>query len=159
MDDESRAGLTPPHSLEAERECLAAVMVDEECIDKLRAALTAGDFYFERHARIWEAFIALRDDKVAIDAVTVVDRLKSAGVFEKIGGLRSVGELTDRAGYSANVMHYAKIVQAKAVTRRLLDTVRAIEVKALSDLHVSEVGDFFSESERQIGPHSARASA
>ena len=47
--DPSGASLRMPHALEAEREVLAAVLIDQNVMDTLSEKLRAEDFYLERH--------------------------------------------------------------------------------------------------------------
>jgi len=56
MDDESRTGPTAPHSLEAEREVIASVLLNEEHLDALSERVRPEDFYIERYRIIWESF-------------------------------------------------------------------------------------------------------
>ena len=151
MDDESRTGPTAPHSLEAEREVIASVLLNEEHLDALSERVRPEDFYIERYRIIWESFGRLRKAKIPIDTVTVAESIRGEGKLDKIGGVRSISETIDRGGLSANCLHYAATVQAKAALRKLLDTARAIEVRALGDMHQTEVPEFFAEAERDIG--------
>jgi len=143
-----RHGPTPPHSLEAEREVLAAVLVDPNAMDTVSETLTAEDFYFERHQVIFESLFALHEQSVAIDPVTLQQALRDRGHYDKIGGARAIGELLDRAGTIANVEHYCQIVRQKAVLRRMVDAARGIEVAGLAD--VADVDEFLDEAERSV---------
>ncbi|MFO0746827.1 MAG: replicative DNA helicase [Myxococcota bacterium] len=143
-----RTGPTPPHSLEAEREVLAAVLVDPNAMDVLSEQLTPEDFYFERHQIIFESLLALHERGTAIDPVTLQQALKDRGHYEKIGGARAIGELLDRAGTVANIDAYCATVRQKAVLRRMVDAARSIEVAGLAD--VADVDEFLDEAERSV---------
>lgn len=125
----ARTGPTPPHSLEAERECLAAPIVDLKALERLvRAGLAPSDFFVERHQAIFHAMLELRERDTPVDPVTLRQRLIDRGSWERIGGVRALGELLDRAGTVVNVEHYAAIVRRKAAARALIDAARSIEV-------------------------------
>ncbi|MCC6625671.1 MAG: replicative DNA helicase [Deltaproteobacteria bacterium] len=143
-----RHGPAPPHSLEAEREVLAAVLVDPNAMDAVSETLQADDFYFERHQLIFEALAELHEHNTAIDPVTLQQALKDRGNYDKIGGARAIGELLDRAGTVANIEHYCAIVRQKAVLRRMVDAARAIEVAGYAD--VADVDEFLDEAERSV---------
>lgn len=140
----SRTGPTPPHSLEAEREVLAAALVDPNAVELL-AELGPHEFYFDRHAILFQALLSLRADGVAIDPVTLQQALKDRGDYEKVGGARAIGELLDRAGTVANVAAYVRIVRDKARVRRVVDAARRLEVEGLGD--VDDVEAFTAQAE------------
>lgn len=121
-------GVKPPHSLDAEREVLAAVLVDARTVDTLTEALRADDFYFERHQILFRVFVGLHEHETAIDAVTVMQALRDRGQYEKVGGMRVLGELLDRMGTVSNLRHYIAIVRDKASQRQVLAAAQAVEV-------------------------------
>ncbi len=140
-----------PHSLEAERECLAAVFVDNDTktIDMLMDGLESADWYYDRHRVIFESMCHLRRGGTPIDPVTLNQHLVNIGQYEKLGGPRVVGELLDRAGTVSNVAHYMRTVQSKAVLRKTLNAARMVEAAALAD--VDDVEGFLLDAERTIG--------
>ncbi len=115
-------GLKPPHSLDAEREVLSAVFIDPSAMDKL-SGLRPDEFYFERHQGIFTVLADLHSDGRALDLVTVQQALKDRGLYEKVGGARTLGELLERGGTAQNIEHYRRIVQEKAALRRVSDAV------------------------------------
>lgn len=141
-------GVKPPHSLDAEREVLSAVFIDPNAMDVLSESLRAEDFYLERHQLLFTSLTELHERGTAIDLVTVQQALKDRGQFEKIGGLRTLGELLDRAGTVANLEHYCDIVRQKAVLRRMVEAARQIETAGLQD--VADVEEFLDEAERSV---------
>jgi hypothetical protein len=146
--DASRAGPTPPHSLEAEREVLAAALLDSRALESV-AAIPAWAWYSGRHATIAATMIALEAHGTPVDPVTLQQSLRDRGVYEQLGGARAIGELMDRAGTVANVEHYARVVVAKARLRRLIEVARRIEVAAYQD--VDDVDAFVAEAGASVG--------
>lgn len=138
----------PPHSLEAEREVLSAVLVDPDAFETLLAALSATDFYFERHQALFLAMEVLHKRGTALDVVTLQQVLKDRNQYEKIGGARAIGELLDRAGTVSNLEHYIAEVRRKSLRRKVLDAGRAIEVGALSEYDDSEIDASIEAFER-----------
>jgi replicative DNA helicase len=140
--------LRMPHSLEAEREVLAAVMIDQLVMDPLAEKLQPNDFYIERHRLVFEAMLALHEGGKAIDLVTLTQRLKDAGHFERIGGMQAVSELLDRQGSVANIEHYRDIIAHKAQVRRMIEAAREVEVGGMSE--IGDVDEFLDQAERRI---------
>ncbi len=110
----------PPHSIEAEESIIGAVLLDNEAFDRIADAISAEDFYVERHARVFAAMTVLADQSRPMDVVTVGEKLKQSGELQRIGGMAYLIELTERIATAANVEHYARIVRDKAVLRRLI---------------------------------------
>jgi replicative DNA helicase len=146
--DRGAAPLRMPHSLEAEREVLAAVLIDQNAMDALSEKLRAEDFYLERHQLIFSAMLELHESGQAVDLVTLVQRLKDRGHFEKVGGTTGVGAVLDRQGSIANVDHYRDIIARKAALRRMIEAAREVEVSGMGD--VPDVDEFLDAAERRI---------
>lgn len=125
-------GIKPPHSLEAEREVLSAVLVDASVIEAMTKGLVAEDFYGQGHQLIFAALVDMYAQAVPIDTVMLRHVLQERGQYEQIGGARGLGELMDRAGTVKNIDAYIAIVREKASRRRLLEASRAVQDAAHS---------------------------
>jgi len=121
-------GIKPPHSLDAERECLAAAFISDIAMDKLAAKLTPAALYDERHQRIYRAMLALHGRTVPIDIVTVSQEMRDLGTYDAAGGGRAVSGLLDRAGTVSNLEHYIGIVLEKATRRRIQLAAKQLDV-------------------------------
>lgn len=121
-------GIKPPHSLEAEQECLASAFISVSAMDTLASKLTPAVLYFERHQRIYRAMLALHERSVAIDIVTVSQELRDHGTYDAAGGGRAISELLDRAGTVTNLGHYIGIVLEKATRRRIQLAAQQLDV-------------------------------
>jgi len=137
-----------PHSLEAEREVLAAVLVDRHALDTIQEHLTAEDFYFERHMLLYSTMAELHEAGEPIDPVSLQQALKDRSLWEKVGGARSIGELFDRVGTLGNLEHYCEIVRRKGMTRRMVEVAKEIQTQGLQD--IADVDEFLDEAERQV---------
>jgi replicative DNA helicase len=130
------AGSVPPHNLEAETSVLGAVLLAEQALDGvlIDVRLTAEDFYRERNRLVFRAMMRLKEKAVPepIDALTVSEELTRSGELEEAGGTAYVHSLPALVPAAGNARHYAKIVKEHALLRRLLDTTRDIQEKALA---------------------------
>lgn len=140
--------LQPPHSLEAEREVLAAVFVDPRQAEHVVRALSAEAFFAERHRTLFRVVSALVERGVAVDIVTVSQALRDGGLSERVDA-RTIGELLDRSGTVTNLDHYVAIVRDKARLRRVIETAQAIESEAYGD--VESVDEFVGRVEARWG--------
>jgi replicative DNA helicase len=122
---------TLPHSDEAERSVLGAVLLDNRQINKAQELLTHEAFYAERHRRIFQALEELSEVGTALDLVTLRDALERMGVLDACGGVAYLATLIDGTARSANVEHYAKIVKEKSILRELIRSAQQILSSAM----------------------------
>lgn len=112
----------PPQSVEAEQSVLGGLMLNNSLIDDVSSLLSSEDFYRSDHRSIYHAIVNLCEENDPADVVTVSERLANVGDLEKIGGLAYLGTLAKNTPNTANVIAYAKIVQERAILRKLIDT-------------------------------------
>lgn len=109
----------PPHSPEAERAVLGAMIVDlTKMADVWAAGLREGDFYDGGRAQIYQALLDL--DEEGADYITLCDLLQRRGQLEELGGYSEITRLITACATSAHAVHYAKIVKLYAIRRRLI---------------------------------------
>lgn len=111
---------SPPQNTDAEASLLGAILIDTDAIVKIADAITAEDFYDPRHARIYEALLALYEKRSPIDVLTLADQLKGTGFLDMVGGPAYLTELTNYVPTASHVEQYADIVAQKALRRRLI---------------------------------------
>ncbi|MCX7923020.1 MAG: replicative DNA helicase [Clostridia bacterium] len=119
-------GRIPPQNIEAEQSVVGSMLLDKEVIPSITEILKSEDFYREDHREIFEAIIDLFDKAKPIDLITVSEQLKLRGTLDSIGGLEYLTNIATAVPTTANARHYAKIVEEKALLRRL--------IKASSDI-------------------------
>ncbi|EPR14376.1 replicative DNA helicase [Ruminiclostridium papyrosolvens] len=119
-------GRIPPQSLEAEQSVLGSMLIDKEVVPVVMEILKSEDFYRPDHKEIYDVIIELFDRAQPIDLITVSDRLKLHGKLDLVGGLEYLTNIATEVPTTANVKHYAKIVEEKALLRKL--------IKASSDI-------------------------
>lgn len=110
----------PPQNTDAEASLLGAILIDTDAIVKIADAITPDDFYDPRHARIYEALLALYEKRASIDVLTLADQLKGTGFLDMVGGPAYLTELTNYVPTASHVEQYADIVAQKALRRRLI---------------------------------------
>ena len=114
--------LTMPHSVEAEQAVLGSMLIDDRCVSEVVARLSPEDFYMRQNREIYQVLFGMFNRFETIDPVTVLDRMKQAGVYDEnttVAYLRQLMEITPTA---ANVLEYAGIVADKALLRRVGET-------------------------------------
>jgi replicative DNA helicase len=92
--------------------------------------------------------LALTEQRVVIDHITLRDELLRRGELETAGGLEYLAELVDAVPTAANIEFHAKIVKDKAILRRLIETSTGIITEAY-DGH-STANDLLDSAEAKI---------
>ncbi len=125
----ARLERVPPHSEEAERGVLGAVLLDAEkvmdlCIER---QLVPESFYIPAHRAIYEVLLGMSREGRPIDLLTVNERLKGAGLLDRLGGPTALNRIVDATPTSAHAEYYIDIVRDRYLLRRVIDTSREIE--------------------------------
>lgn len=121
-----------PMSTEAEQAVIGSMLVDPNCIPEVIELLHSDDFYVEENRRIFETMYAMFNEAAKIDAVTVLDRLKQAGLYDDAGGRAYIMQLMEVTPTAANVREYAAIVRDKSLLRAIALTAGEIQATAMA---------------------------
>ena len=138
----------PPHDDAAELAVLGAMFLDREAASMALEMLNGEDFYRPDHRMVFEAAEELYHSGVPIDMITVKNKLEEKQVFEQIGGLPFLASISTAVGNSANMRHYAAIVEEKSVLRRLIRT--AGELSQMSYEGKTDVNTIMDMAEKSI---------
>lgn len=120
QNQEVNLGMVPPHNTDAEQAVLGSILIDSNAIIKVADATRPEDFYALKHRIVYEAMLALYNQREPIDVLSLASVLEDSKQLKDIGGRAFLAELTNAVPTASNVMHYAKIVQQKATLRRLI---------------------------------------
>lgn len=138
----------PPHSTDAERSVLGAMLQDSGAMSSALEMLTADDFYTPTHREIFDAAKTLSANSMAVDLVTMDAELSRRGSLPGIGGIEYLIDLTQFVPTTVNVRYYIRIVQEKATLRRLIGA--AGEISKASYAQEMDVPEVLSLSEKLI---------
>ncbi len=138
----------PPQNTDAEASLLGSVLIDTDAIVKIADAITAQDFYDQRHARVYEALVALYEKRSPIDVLTLADQLKGSGFLDMVGGPAFLAELTNYVPTASHVEQYAEIVAQKALRRRLI--AASHDVAELSQDETKSLKELIEEAETRL---------
>lgn len=128
-----------PHSSEAERAILGAIILDNGLISQAIELLQPEDFYVPSHRRIFVAMIGLFERSGEINPILIGEELKKENALETVGGISFVTNLTYGLPHSTNIIHYAKVVRGKSLLRRLIKTANKITNEALEEEDEPEI--------------------
>jgi len=111
---------TQPHSTEAERTVIGALLLDPEAIIKISDFLKTEDFYDPIYRDIYGAIMGLYSSHEPVDFVTVTSKLSDNKKLQEIGGSAFLAQLTSEVPTSSHIYQYGQIVKTKAVHRRII---------------------------------------
>ena len=119
----------PPHSSEAERSVIGAMLYDDtnEAVYAATEILTRKDFYEERYGLLFEAIVELFNEQKPADSVMIQEKLREKGAPAEITNPVFLAEIVDSVPTSANIRHYAEIVREKALLRSIVKVNSDIE--------------------------------
>jgi replicative DNA helicase len=138
----------PPHSTEAEKSVLGAMLQSGGAVSSALEMLSADDFYVPAHREIFDAAKALALSHRAVDLVTMDAELSRRGTLPGVGGIEYLIELTQFVPTTANVKDYIRIVSEKSTLRRLITA--SGEISQASYAQEQELPQVLSLAEKKI---------
>lgn len=115
----------PPQNIEAEQGAIGSMLIDNDVIDDVAAAVSAAEYYRDCHGILHETIIGLYASKGKVDALILYDELVRVGKLDEAGGVDYLEDVVRAVPHAANGAYYAGIVRSKAVARRLIEASNA----------------------------------
>lgn len=111
-----------PHSIEAERAVVGAMLMDndKEAILSASEIISGQDFYQTAYGTIFDTIVELFNEGKPVDSLTLKERLKEKDVPPEIESMEFMRELLNAVTTSANIKYYAEIVSEKSMMRKLI---------------------------------------
>ena len=152
LDRMSPFDRVPPQNLEAEQAVLGSMLIERPAVEKAAEILKADDFYRDAHRYIFEAMLGLAERDEPVDILTVMAELNGRDRGELAGGRFYLQNLMEAPATAANIEYYAKMVEEKAILRKLMDVGTQIQGLAYSEFNeVDEVVDRAEKLVFEIG--------
>src|SRR5918996_3570825 len=130
MPDVAVPERTLPHSLDAEKSVLGAILIHNDSFNHAAELIDAHDFFRDAHRRIFDRMVQLSERNHAIDFVTLKEELARAGELDDVGGPAYIASLADGVPRATNVEYYARIVKEKSTLRNLIYAANKIVTNA-----------------------------
>lgn len=110
-----------PASVDAERAVLGSVLLKPDVCDDVALLLRGEDFHDDGHRLLYEHLQELHDAGKRIDTTIILERLRTKGDLDRLGGAKALAEIIESVPHAAHAAHYAEIVRDKAILRSLID--------------------------------------
>ena len=115
-----------PANVEAEAYLLSCILIDRTVADEIVVKLSEKDFTDKRHIEIYKAMASLQEDRVYIDFVTLVDKLRKTGKLSTAGDIEYITELADKVPSAGAYEYHFNLIKRETILRDLLDVSKAI---------------------------------
>ncbi len=137
-----------PHNIDAEQSVLGAIFLSKKALQKALETLDQSEFYLDSHAKIFECIKSLDAKGSIVDITTVANELNNRNWLKSIGDIDYLTEIIESVPSAANIDEYIKIVEDKAVLRRLIDEATSIITDSYN--MTNNINDVIEEAEKKI---------
>src|SRR5205814_9321266 len=110
----------PPFDLNAEIGVLGSIVLLPDVLDDVVMIVRPDDFYDDAHRKLFVHMTALHESGKKIDDTLLVNRLKTAGDYEAIGGAAYLSKIVNAVATAAHATYYAELVREQATSRSLI---------------------------------------
>ncbi len=87
----------PPRNLDAEKAVLGSILLVPQVCDDVTLILRPEDFYDDANQKLFAHLREMHDSGKRIDMTLLVDRLRSSGDYESVGGAVYLADIAQRA--------------------------------------------------------------
>ena len=140
--------LAPPHSLDAEKAVLGAVLRDADAFNLIADKLKAEQFYLDAHRDIFQAMCELYQLNEPTDILTVAEKLRRQHSDNDFLGPAYLVELTENSPFTQNIEYYARVVSEYYFLRRVINACQSTVKKAMA--YDGEVAGFIEDIEKEF---------
>ena len=137
-----------PHNIDAEQSVLGSMFLTKKALQKSLEVLNGSEFYLDNHSKIFECIKDLDAKGSVIDLTTVADELKNRNWLKQVGDIEYLTEVIESVPSAANIDEYIKIVEDKAILRRLIDEATSIITNSYNTSN--DIGVVIEEAEKKI---------
>ena len=115
-----------PFSLESEHVVIGACLLESDgsVYDTCSQIVDASDFYLERHRILFETIGQLVSDGVEISTITLLEKLRSNGQEDHVGGYTAISAIQDSVETATHASFSAKVVKEASRKRGIIRTAR-----------------------------------
>ncbi|MFM8434829.1 MAG: replicative DNA helicase [Planctomycetia bacterium] len=110
-----------PANVDAEKAVLGSILLKPDVCDDVALVVRPDDFHEESHQILYRHLVDLHDGGKRIDTTIVLERLRTKGDLDRIGGAPAIADMLETVPHAAHATHYAQIVRDKSMLRSLID--------------------------------------
>ena len=115
---------TELYSVEAEQGVLGAILIKPSIVPHVSGLIRPDDFYKQAHKVTFQIMQEMALQGESVDLLNLVERLRRAGMLEKVGGVAYVTHLGNVEATAAGVDSYCQTVRDYSRRRQLITLAR-----------------------------------
>ncbi len=136
-----------PHNIEAEKSIIGSMLLSKYALQTCIENVNSNVFYNEANAKIFDTIKELVENNTPVDITTLTAALDNKKILKTIGDVEYLAEIMNLIPTASNVGEYIKIVEEKAIRRRLIETSVAI---ANDSYDSKDLDETLNEAEKSI---------
>src|SRR5574344_1502946 len=137
-----------PHNIDAEKSVLGSMFLSKYALQKSMENLTSDSFFLDKNGKIFETISSLAESSVPIDITTVTAELDKKRILKEVGDVEYLTEIVDYVPTAANIDEYIKIVEEKAILRKLIEVSTDITTEGYTS--TGELSDILDDAEKKM---------
>ena len=137
-----------PQEINAEQAVLGSMFISKYALQKAVESLNKDLFYLDSHAKIFTVLSDLAEQGKPIDITTVTAELDKRKLLKQIGDVDYLTEVITSVASAANIDEYIKIVEEKAILRRLIEESTSIIESAYNS--TDDISETLDNAEKKI---------
>ena len=116
------------NNVTAEQATLGSCLLSREALIQTYESLKVEDFSSTKHQKIFQAISEMVEGNVAVDLITLTERLQSKGMLEKIGGITYLTQSINSVPTVANIEHYNSLVKKHSNQEKILTVLQNLKM-------------------------------
>lgn len=137
-----------PHDLNAEKSVLGSMFLSRYALQRAVETLSSNQFYSDANATIFKVLSDFCDKGTPVDLTTVTSELVTRNQLKQVGDVEYLTEIVNIVPTAANIDEYIKIVEEKALRRKLI--AEATEIANTGYTSTDSIGDILDSAEKKI---------
>lgn len=137
-----------PHNIDAEQSLLGSMFLSKKALQKALELMSGEEFYLDNHSKIYECIKDLDAKGKVVDLTTVADELNNRNWLKQVGDIEYLTEIIESVPSASNIDEYIKIVEDKAILRKLIDEATAIVTNSYNTSN--SISEVIEEAEKKI---------
>lgn len=135
-----------PHSTEVERAVLGAMILDSQINNIVVKNIKPDMFYHDENRIIYNTIISIIDDKMDVDFLTVINKLKKDKNLDKIGGYNYIMEITSSIASGIHAESHCRILIEKYISREIMKIGMQLEKYGAEEYDIDKALLFAEQS-------------
>lgn len=137
-----------PHNIDAEQSVLGSMFLSKKALQKALELLNPEMFYLDNHTKIFECIKDIDSKGMVVDITTVAEELNNRNWLKQIGDIEYITEIVESVPSASNIDEYIKIVEDKAILRKLIDEATSIITNSYNTSN--NISEVIEEAEKKI---------